>query len=84
MSTRYPPPKEEEKPQVGDTAKRIVVFAFGVLLTVIAIAAATKKEFGFAALFGVPALIFLCVAGWGSRRSVGAAKAVTDVTNLIP
>jgi len=83
MSVNYPPP-EKEAVKPGDTAKRIVVFFFGVLLVAVGIAAAIKKEFVFAFVFLGPGFLFLAIAGWGSRRSVGAAKAVTEVTQLIP
>ena len=83
MSIRYPAP-EDDKPQIGDTAKRIIVLAFGTLLAVVAVASAIGREFGFAALFGTPALILLGIGGWAGRRSVSAsAKTVTEIGNLI-
>jgi hypothetical protein len=83
MSVRYPEPQEEPN-QPGDTAKRIVVFLFGTGFAAVGVAAVLEAAYGFAVLFGAPALIFLGIAGWGGRRSVGRAKAVTDITNLIP
>ena len=47
-------------------------------------ALALNPEYAPAALIGMPALFFLYIAAWGSRRSVGAAKSVADVTTLLP
>lgn len=83
MSARDPE-SQQEASKPGDTARRIVVFLFGTCSAVVCVAAVLEDEFGFAVLFGAPALVFFGIAGWGGRRSVGAAKAVTDITNLIP
>lgn len=83
MSVRYPQPQEEStKP--GDTAKRVTVFLFGFCFGVVCVAALFKGEFGFAMLLGTLALIFIGIAVFGGRRSVGAATEVTDITNIEP
>ncbi|HEY0968767.1 MAG TPA: hypothetical protein VGD88_15355 [Opitutaceae bacterium] len=81
MAVQYPEP-EKEISRPGDSTKRIVVFLFGALFAVLGVAAATKKEFGFAALLGLPALICFAIALWGDRKTVVAAKEFTDITNL--
>lgn len=72
--------------RAGDTTKRIIVFLFGALFGVLSGAACFEKAFGFAALFGIPALILILIAMRGGRKSViaahEAASVVRDVSHL--
>lgn len=73
---------EKEISRPGDSTKRIVLFLFGVLFAVLAIAAATGELFGFAAFLGLPALVCFALTLWGNRKTVATAKEFTDITYL--
>ncbi len=79
-----PPPHsapEEDAPRVGDTTKRVVVFLFGALFGVLALVGAFQKEFGFAALLGIPALALFAIALRGRKKSVDAAHKASAVVH---
>lgn len=83
MSVRYPV-QQPKATKPGDTVKRITVFLFGFCFAAVCFAAVLEGEFGLGMLLAAPALIFICIALWGRRRSLRVAKEVIDITTIIP